>query len=301
MLLNTGKPLYLIDASIYIFRAYFSMPDRWFSPSGYSVNALYGYCHFLLKFLSSNRPESIAAAFDESLGSCFRNDIYPAYKSSRVLPDPELAYQLSACQSLTELLGLQSVASERYEADDIIASFAAIARNRNQAVCILTHDKDLGQLLQSDSDWLWDYAKDRKLDRRAYREHYGLEPGQLLDYLALMGDSVDDVPGVPGIGEKTAKQLLITFGSISAIYADLDAVTASSIRGAAKLSEHLHEYREQIAMAQQLVLLEEQVPGLKSKDLQWAPPNRQELEYFLKAFGLGNSFQSTMDRCDWLL
>ena len=132
-----SQPVYLIDASIYIFRAYFAIPDEWHSPDGHSVNALYGYTQFLLKFLQQTKPDRIAAAYDESLGSCFRNDIYPDYKSSRALPDEELAFQLSACRGLTELLGIMSPASERYEADDIIATLATQAQQQGESVAIV--------------------------------------------------------------------------------------------------------------------------------------------------------------------
>ncbi|MEE8057293.1 MAG: PIN domain-containing protein [Pseudomonadales bacterium] len=124
------QPVYLIDASIYIFRAWFAIPDGWYSPEGYSVNALYGYTQLLLKFLQIVRPTRVAAAYDESLGSCFRNEIYPDYKSSRALPDEALAFQLAACKSLTEIMGITSLASVRYEADDIIATLASRAQQR---------------------------------------------------------------------------------------------------------------------------------------------------------------------------
>ena len=105
--------LWLLDASIYIFRAWFSMPDRWHTPDGMPLNAVYGYTRFLLEFIEQQQPANLAAAFDESLGSCFRNDIYPAYKASRELPDEALAFQLEACRSVTELLAVPAFSGSR--------------------------------------------------------------------------------------------------------------------------------------------------------------------------------------------
>ncbi len=293
------QPVYLIDASIYIFRAYFSIPDEWFSPEGYSVNALYGYTHFLLKFLQKVKPSQLAVAYDESLGSCFRNEIYPGYKSSRELPDEELAYQLAACKRLTEVMGIASPASERYEADDIIATFACMARQKGHDIAILTRDKDLGQLIQNDGDYLWDFAENKRTDKAAFFERFAVRTDQVTDYLALVGDSVDDIPGVPGIGKKTAARLLQQFGDIKTLYQDLDAVATSALRGAKGLAEKLRNYREQVSMAQALVRLETQVPLGDVEQLNWQPPCQAAVQDFFDEYGLGQRFQRQLDNSDW--
>ena len=147
--------IYLIDASIYIFRAWFSMPDRWHTEDGMPLNAVYGYTGFLLDFFSRVGLEAkVGVAFDESLGTCFRNDIFPGYKASRELPDEALAFQLSSCRALTETLGLACFGGTRYEADDYIAALAARANADARAVTIVTRDKDLGQILARDDDCL---------------------------------------------------------------------------------------------------------------------------------------------------
>ena len=132
---SKGTTLYLVDASIYIFRAYFSLPERWPSPQGYPQNAVYGYTSFLLAFiqdLGARQSHCVAATFDESLGSCYRNRIYPDYKVSRELPDEALAYQLDACRRVTELMGIACFAGSEYEADDYIATLARLGRERGQ-------------------------------------------------------------------------------------------------------------------------------------------------------------------------
>ncbi len=278
------------------------MPERWNSPEGYPVDTLYGYARFLFKFLDQVRPERISAAFDESLGSCFRNDIYPDYKVSRAHPDEALAFQLSACKSLTEIMGVQSLASERYEADDIIASHASRAQARGEAVCIVTRDKDLGQLLKNDADSCWDFAADRKVTTADFLAYFGVEPWQVADYLALVGDPADDIPGVPGIGKKTAAALLAQFASIDGLYADLTALASCGVRGASGLPDKLQCYREQVAMARRLTLLERTVTVLDSDTaLQWAAPSKTELAAFFAAFGLEQALAQQLNQYDWLV
>lgn len=296
---QSSSTVYLIDASIYIFRAYFGIPDEWFSPKGYSVNAVYGYAQFILKFIQQSRPKYLAVAYDESLGSCFRNDIYPGYKASRALPDDELAYQLNACKELTQLLGISSPASMRYEADDIIATLAVAAQSEDHGLSIVTRDKDLGQLLSDRRDHLWDYAADKRLYRHDIHEHFAVNPEQMVDYLALLGDSIDDIPGVPGIGKKTAAALLEQFGSVDNLYANLDVVAESALRGAKGIASKLEQFFEQVTMAQSLVRLETNVPLGSSEQLLWQPPEKQVFIDFLHDLGLDNRLQRQIDNCYW--
>jgi len=290
-----SQPVYLIDASIYIFRAYFSMPDEWFSPEGYSVNALNGYTQFLLKFLQQVKPQQIAIAYDESLGTCFRNDIYPEYKASRVLPDEELAFQLEACKALTEIMGIPTFASDRYEADDIIATLAHSAQQRGDDVTIVSRDKDLGQILKQTNDILWDYAADKRIATGDFIDHYAVESQQMTDFLALVGDTIDDIPGVPGIGKKTAAALLRQFGSLDNMHKDLSAVAASGLRGAKAIADKLLDYRSQIKMAQALVRLEYNVPALADASLNWQPASKDTVAFFLDEYALGQRFQRQLD------
>ncbi|WP_101759396.1 5'-3' exonuclease H3TH domain-containing protein [Oceanicoccus sp. KOV_DT_Chl] len=297
-----SSPVFLIDASIYIFRAYFAIPDEWHTKEGMPVNALYGYAQFMLKFLQAAKPEQLVVAYDESLGSCFRNDIYPDYKVSRALPDDTLAFQLQACKAFTEALGITSLADARYEADDIIATLATQAQQRQQAISIVSRDKDLGQLLLNEHDCLWDFAADKKNYQQQLYEHFLVRPDQLLDYLALLGDSVDDIPGVPGIGKKTAANLLRQFGSIENLFNDLDAVAQCGLRGAKSIALKLQHYRQQISMAQALVRLETAIPHLLDFDttmLEWSPPPVSHVNNFFADYSLEKRFKSQLSRCYW--
>ena len=284
-------PILLLDASIYIFRYYFSLPPSWFSQpiatgrghksvnERYSTEAVYGYSRFLLQCLNELRPQFIAACFDASLGSCFRNEIYPGYKTSRALPDAALAFQLNACREITELLGIPSFASKTYEADDLLGSLMCRAQEDTELsqypVAILTRDKDLGQLLQRQQDYLWDFSPgksglvDHSSETNKYRERlgcdeifdkFGVWPEQLADYLALVGDSIDDIPGVAGVGAKTAARLLQYFGSIDEIYRNLEQVPTLGIRGAASLSIRLTAHREQVVMSRSLAQIATDAP-----------------------------------------
>lgn len=296
--MSPPSTVYLVDASIYIFRAYFSLPDEWFSPEGDPVNALCGYVQFVLKFLNDARPEQLAIAYDESLGACFRNEIYADYKSSRVLPDDALAYQLAACKAFTEVMAIPTLASARFEADDIIASLANQAQQHNQQVIIVSRDKDLGQLLRN-KDFLWDFAADRQIDRRQFVENFGVLPEQMVDYLALVGDSIDDIPGVPGIGKKTAAALLQQFGSIEQMLDNPGAVVDCGMHGAKSIAVKLVEYREQMVMAQQLARLETGMQAIKQLSLDWHPPGQDRVRHFLSAFGLDNRFRNQLEQCYW--
>ena len=255
---------WLLDASIYIFRAWFSMPDRWHSDDGMPLNAVYGYASFLCDFLSRIHPAThIAAAFDESLGTCFRKEICADYKASRVLPDEALAFQLQCCRELTELSGIECFGGESHEADDYIATLARLAREQDCAVTVVTRDKDLGQVLLSEGDLWWDFAADQTLDADGFSHRFGVSPAQFADYQGLVGDSIDDIPGVPGVGPKTAAVLIKHFGDLESIEQGMDEVKALSLRGAARLPEKLSRYWSHALLSRELARLEQRVPEVE--------------------------------------
>ncbi|MEM0954525.1 MAG: 5'-3' exonuclease H3TH domain-containing protein [Pseudomonadota bacterium] len=257
------QPAYLIDASIYIFRAYFSLPERWHSAEGYPLNAVYGYTAFLLDLLDRiPRPWTVAAAFDESLGSCFRNAIYPGYKASRELPDEALAFQLAACRELTERLGIPSFGGTTYEADDYLATLAAHFRAQSRPVVVITRDKDLGQLLLQSGDRLWDFAADTQMDRAGFVARFGVRPEEFADYQGLVGDSIDDIPGVPSVGPKTGAALIDAFGDLETLAPRRSDLSGLGLRGAARISAALESHWEQALMSRDLARLCPGVPGV---------------------------------------
>jgi 5'-3' exonuclease len=247
----TQPTLYLVDASLYVFRAWHSMPDEFRDTDGWPTNAVHGFARFLLELLERERPRHIVIAFDEALDSCFRNALYPAYKANRDPAPEELRRQFRQCKALCAALGLVVLAHREYEADDLIGSALHVARSRGFRGLILSADKDLSQLLEA-FDEQWDYARGQRWGAAGVKARHGVHAHQIADYLALCGDSVDNIPGVPGIGAKTAAILLAHFETLDLLLARIDEVPYLRFRGAAQAAVKLRAHREQAVLCQQL-------------------------------------------------
>ena len=246
--------LYLVDASLYVFRAWHSMPDEFHDAEGWPTNAVHGFARFLLDLLERERPLHIAIAFDEALDSCFRNALYPAYKANRAPAPEELRRQFGQCKALCSALGLVVLAHREYEADDLIGSALHLARAGGHRGVIVSADKDLSQLLD-EHDEQWDFARGQRWGMAGVRARHGVEARQIADYLALAGDAIDNIPGVPGIGAKTAAVLLAHFGSLDALLARVDEVSYLRFRGAAQAAVKLRLHREQALLCRQLATI----------------------------------------------
>ncbi len=242
---------YLIDASVYVFRAHYSMPDDMVDDDGNPINALYGFCRFLGDFMEQVNPDHVAVLFDESLSSSFRTAIYPEYKANREPAPPELKRQFAQCRRFTRSLGLLECAHPEYEADDLIGTLVSEGRRAGIPSTIVTRDKDLAQLVSKD-DVFWDFAGKGKVSYDDIPEYFGVWPEQIADFLALAGDSVDNIKGVPGVGRKTAIALLEHFGSMEDVYANLDAVHEVNVRGAKTLGKKLEDHRDDAMLARRL-------------------------------------------------
>lgn len=247
-------PLYLVDASLYVFRAWHSMPDEFHDAEGWPTNAVHGFARFLLELLEKERPQHIAIAFDEALDSCFRNRIYPAYKANRDPAPEELRRQFTHCKALCAAMGLNVLAHSEYEADDLIGSALHAARPRGFRGVIVSADKDLSQLLHGD-DEQWDFARGQRWRSAGVKTRHGVEARQIADYLALCGDSVDNIPGVTGIGPKSAAILLSHFGDMDTLLSRVDEVAFLRLRGAAQLAARLREQREHALLWRQLTTI----------------------------------------------
>lgn len=258
--------VYLIDASIYIFRAWFSVPDSMRGENGMPVNAMYGFCRFLTEFVERSRPKHVAIAFDENLTHSFRNDVYPEYKMNRELPPEELKNQFKFCKRLAEAAGFHCIGSDRYEADDLIATLCASMRGQGFRSAILSGDKDLAQLLRGDDVW-WDFARNQQLMAPEVVEKFGVPPEAIQDYLGLCGDAVDNIPGVPGVGPKTAVALLQAYGTVEGVYDNLDAIPSLTVRGAKSLPAKLVEHREKAFLSKQLATVAYDAPIKTNADL----------------------------------
>jgi len=288
--------LYAIDASVYVFRAWFSIPDDMCDPDGNPVNALYGFARFLADFLEEVQPTYIAVAFDEALKSSFRNEIYPDYKANRDPAPPELKRQFKLCRQFTRALGVRECASPAYEADDLIGTLVTGARREGRAATIVSRDKDFAQLI-SESDTFWDFAGRRRLGYSEIPEVFGVWPEQIADFLALAGDSVDNIPGVPGVGKKTAAALLNHFGTLPVLYANLDRVSEVKVRGAAKLGARLAEHRDAAELSRQLTAIVCDAPmDFGAAEAVRNPPKLGEFNVLCDEAGFGTALRLQAQR-----
>lgn len=281
------RTLYLIDASIYVFRAWHSIPDSLSDADGNAVNAVYGFGGFLERFLRQAAPGHVAVAFDESLTRSFRNRLLPAYKANRALPPENLEWQFKLCRRLARAAGLATFASKRYEADDLLGTLAKRARAKGYAMVYVTRDKDLLQLLER-GDVYWDFAAERRIGAAEVRDAMGVDADQIVDLLALTGDAVDNVPGVPGVGAKTAAALLQRFGNLDRLYGQLDALPQSGIRGAARLMATLREHEQQVALARRVLRIHCDIPlRVSMQDLAWRGVRARAMSRLFNELGFG--------------
>ena len=200
-----SRPVFLIDSMNYIFRAYYGLPDTITAPSGMKTNAVLGYLRTLLRIIKEQDPPYIAAAFEGA--HSFRRELFAEYKANRVSPPDDLKVQFGYCRQITEAVGIPAFQVETFEADDVIGSIAVQMAELGHPVVIVSGDKDLAQLVD-DRIQIYDLAKNLWLDAAGVKGKLGVEPSQVPDLLALLGDPVDNIPGVPGVGGKTATKLL---------------------------------------------------------------------------------------------
>ena len=281
------QTLHLIDASLYVFRAWHSMPPEFFDADGAPVNAVHGFTRFLCDFLERTQPTHVAVAFDESLTSSFRNAIYPAYKANRELPPAELKVQFDYCKRVASAFGLCVLADTQYEADDLIGSALAVGRTHGLRSVIVSADKDFGQLI-GETDEQWDFSKDQRWNAHGVKQRLGVRPDQVADFLALTGDAVDNIPGVPGVGPKTAAQLLAHFDTLEALYARIEEVSYLRLRGAGQTYARLKEHRALAMLSRTLtgIVLDAPVPA-HPRELARAAGDAAALEALFEALRFG--------------
>jgi DNA polymerase-1 len=245
--------VHLVDANQYIFRAYHSLPADMVDGEGRATHALYGFARFVCDLLERVRPSHLAVAFDHRPDTAvpFRRSLYPAYKANREATPNDLKWQIALCRQLCRHLGIAEFASECYEADDLIGTLASGARARGFVNVVLTRDKDLAQVIRA-GDVFWDYAGGARYRYEEIGARFGTRPELMADFLALTGDSVDNIPGVPGVGPKTAAALCAAFGPLDALYARLHGVADLRIRGAGQLKDRLERHRDAAFLARRL-------------------------------------------------
>ncbi len=268
------KQLYLVDGSSYIYRAYYAI--RHLSNSrGEATNAVYGFTNMLLTLLREYAPEHVAVVFD-SKGPTFRKELYPQYKANRAAMPEDLVPQIPLIKEVVKAFNLPCLEMPGYEADDIIATLTRRYEQQGFDVTVVTGDKDLMQIV-SERVCLLDTMKKKVFRRDEVIERFGVPPEQVLEVLGLAGDTSDNIPGVPGIGEKTAATLIQEFGSIENLLANIDKVTGK------KRQENLREFADQALLSRQLAdLIYDLELEISYDDLLLGEPNREALEILFR-------------------
>src|SRR5712675_243490 len=250
-----GDHVFLVDGSGYIFRAYHALPPLTRKSDGLQLNAVLGFCNMLWKLLRDMKPEErpthLAVVFDKS-EKTFRTEMYPAYKAHRPDPPDDLIPQFAFIREAVRAFDLPCLEQAGFEADDLIATYVRLACEAGATATIVSSDKDLMQLV-TDCVIMYDTMKDRRIGVPEVVEKFGVPPDKVIEVQALIGDSTDNVPGVPGIGVKTAAQLIGQYGDLETLLA-----RASEIKQE-KRRQSLIEFAEQARMSKRLVLLDDQV------------------------------------------
>ena len=281
--MKKGDHLFLVDGSGYIFRAYHALPPLTRKTDGLPVGAVSGFCNMLWKLLKDARntdvgvvPTHFAVIFDYS-SKTFRNEIYPEYKANRTAPPEDLIPQFGLIRQATRAFNLPCIEKEGFEADDLIATYARIAEAAGGDVTIVSSDKDLMQLV-TPSVSMYDSMKDKQISIPEVIEKWGVPPEKMIDLQSLTGDSTDNVPGIPGIGPKTAAQLLEEFGDLDTLLARASEIKQNKRR------ENILAFADQTKISRELVTLKTDVPlDVDLDGLVLEPQNGPKLISFLKA------------------
>lgn len=257
---NNPEEVILIDGSGYIFRAYHAIP-RLSTSSGFPTNALYGFSQMLVKLLATVKSSRVVLVFDAARQT-FRNDIFPAYKAHRDECPEDLVPQLPLFRQIGDALGVLTVDQHGFEADDILGTLAERFSSHGIPCLVVSGDKDLLQLV-TDRVSVWDPMKDRFFNSKAVEEHMGVPPQLVADYLGLVGDTSDNIPGVSGIGPKTAAALISAYGGVEQILGSVEKIEKdTSIRGRAKIVEALRADPEILRMSKRLAEVCRTVPAM---------------------------------------
>ena len=284
------KTIYLIDGTAYIYRAYHAI--RGLSNSrGLPTNAIFGFTRMVLKLMEDRSPQHIAMFFDAK-GPTFRHEMYKDYKANRPPMPEDMVVQLPYIKEVTAAFNLPIIEMSGFEADDLIGTTARLAEKDGYSVVIVTGDKDFMQLV-TDKITIWDPMKDSTIDLQSFKEKFGIEPRQMIDVQGLSGDTADNIPGVPGIGQKTALSLIKTYCSMQQIYEKLDTITKKKQR------ENLENFKDQAFLSRDLVTINTRVPvSLDTAKFKVMAPERKKLTELFKNLEFRQLQQATPEQAD---
>lgn len=278
--------LFLIDGSSYIFRAFFAIPPL-SNAAGLPTNAIFGFTNILLKLLKQYRPEYVVIALDAGRET-FRNDMYAEYKSNRPEAPADLIPQFPYFRKVLDVLNLPLLELPGYEADDIIATLCGTMSGKGCDVVVVSSDKDLMQLV-TDGIRLLDSAKDRWIGAEQVKEKFGVAPEQVIEVMGLMGDAVDNIPGVKGIGGKTAIALIQQFQTLENLYEHLAELEQMKLRGAARVRKLLEEKKRDAFLSRDLATVKRDVPiEMALEALRTRPPDIDKARTLFTELGFTN-------------
>ena len=288
---STGKQaahehglLFLLDGNNIAYRAFYALPDTIATSTGFPTNALYGFCSMVIKILSEYRPESVIVAWD-SPGKTFRHEEFVEYKAHRKPMPDLLREQWQYFEELCEAFGFVNLKIPGFEADDILATLARQADAERRETVIVTGDRDALQLVSDDVTVMSTgrgITEVKLYDPEGVRERFGIPPRLIPDMIGLKGDTSDNIPGIPGIGEKTAATLLQQFGSIEEVIANTDKVSGTKRR------QLLEEHREIALLSKKLALLDREAPiDIHAAEVQPQEPDREKLRDLFLRLHLG--------------
>ncbi|MBN1849922.1 MAG: DNA polymerase I [Deltaproteobacteria bacterium] len=285
------ETVYLVDGSSYIHRAYHAI-GHLSNSKGFPTNAIFGFTKMILKLYQDRQPEFLAIAFDAK-GPTFRHKLYKDYKATRPPMPDDLIVQLPFIKKIVQGLNIKMLEMEGFEADDIIGTLARLGDEKKFHVIVVTGDKDFKQLLSKHIS-MWDTMRDRVTDLNTLHEEYNLEPRHMIELMGLSGDSSDNIPGVVGVGEKTATELIREYGTIENLYKNLDGIKRE------KLRKNLEEHKEKAFLSRELVTIDQFVPiHISIEDLRAGKPDRDvlaEVFHELEFRGLWDQFAPAKEK-----
>jgi DNA polymerase-1 len=283
---HDGPLVHLFDGHVYIFRAYHSLPPMEAS-DGTPCNAAYGFANTLIRYAAEEDPSHVAVCFDAAMTS-FRNEVEPEYKAQRGETPDDLEPQFELCHEISVALGFATYEVDNYEADDLLGTISHEVISGRGRARIVTTDKDLCQLVREDERvTVYDLAKERTYDADGVREKFGVSPSQIPDYLGLVGYTIDNLPGVPGVGAKSAAAVLKIFDSIEEIPDEFERWSNVEVRGARRLAEKIAEHRARALKTKDLATVLRKVPGVKPglTDLAYRGADRERTEELFERLG----------------
>ena len=264
----SAKRIFLLDASSYVFRAYHAI-NYLTNSKGFPTNAIFGFINMTKKLIEEFNPEYFVAVFDPG-GPSFRNDIYELYKANRGEAPEDISLQFPKIIEYLEARGVRVISMDNYEADDVIGSLAKQFGTKHE-ITILSGDKDFTQLIDKNINMM-DTMRDRTVSSKEVVKKYGLNPNQMIDFFSLVGDSIDNIPGIKGIGPKTAQDLLVKYKTLNGIYKNLNKIEKPRIR------DLLLDFREEAQLSKELVTIKTDLKiPLKLEDFRIGDPNLIEL------------------------